>query len=177
MLFSRLQPVIYTHEKTNLVNDLIQNLTIALKDIINIKNHLSYIVMGAFYWWSVQIMVDLALTFVITGYLLVVNDTKQPLHIAVKTLCFGRKEENVLLNDALNTFYLLQWRRTYGTGTPQWVREETRCRHLGYSFRLTTRVLLYAPSYRQDSTYHGLCYTSRGSLVGTRNILSVGWCI
>ena len=41
------------------------------------------------------------------------------------------------------------------------VRKETRCRHIGYSFRLTARVLLYAPSHRQDSTYHGLCYTSR----------------
>ena len=49
------------------------------------------------------------------------------------------------------------------------VRKETRCRHIGYSYRLTARVLLYAPSHRQDSTYHGLCYTSRGSLTGTRN--------
>ena len=40
------------------------------------------------------------------------------------------------------------------------MREETRCRHMGYSFRLTARVLLYAPSHRQDNTYHGLCYTS-----------------
>ena len=48
------------------------------------------------------------------------------------------------------------------------VRKETRC-HIGYSFRLTARVLLYAPSHRQDSTYHGLCYTSRGALAGTRN--------
>ena len=44
-----------------------------------------------------------------------------------------------------------------------------RCRHMGYTFRLTTRVLLYAPSHKQDSTYHGLCYTSRESLAGTRN--------
>ena len=44
------------------------------------------------------------------------------------------------------------------------VRKETRCRHIGYSFRLTARVLLYAPSHRQDSTYHGLCYTSRSAL-------------
>ena len=44
------------------------------------------------------------------------------------------------------------------------VRKETRCRHIGYSFRLTARVLLYAPSHRQDNTYHGLCYTSRGAL-------------
>ena len=49
------------------------------------------------------------------------------------------------------------------------VRKETRCRHIGYSFRLTARVLLYAPSHRQDNTYHGLCYTSRGALAGTRN--------
>ena len=49
------------------------------------------------------------------------------------------------------------------------VRKETRCRHIGYSFRLTARVLLYAPSHIQDSTYHGLCYTSRGALAGTRN--------
>ena len=49
------------------------------------------------------------------------------------------------------------------------VRKETRCRHIGYSLRLTARVLLYAPSHRKDSTYHGLCYTSRGALAGTRN--------
>ena len=40
---------------------------------------------------------------------------------------------------------------------------------MGYSFRLTTRVLLYAPSHRQDSAHHGLCYTSRGAMAGTRN--------
>ena len=48
------------------------------------------------------------------------------------------------------------------------VRKETRCRHIGYSYRLTARVLIYAPSHRQDNTYHGLCYTSRGALAGTR---------
>ena len=48
-------------------------------------------------------------------------------------------------------------------------RKETCCRHIGYSYRLTARVLLYAPSHRQDNTYHGLCYTSRGALAGTRN--------
>ena len=37
-------------------------------------------------------------------------------------------------------------------------REETCC-HMGYSFWLTARV----------STYHSLCYTRRGALVGTRN--------
>ena len=36
------------------------------------------------------------------------------------------------------------------------VRKETRCRHIGYSYRLAARVLLYAPSHRQDNTYHRL---------------------
>ena len=40
------------------------------------------------------------------------------------------------------------------------VRKDTRCRHIDYSYGLTAGVLLYAPSHRQDSTYHGLCYTS-----------------
>ena len=34
--------------------------------------------------------------------------------------------------------------------------------HMGYSFRLAARFFLYSPS-------HGLCYTSRGALAGTRN--------
>ena len=61
------------------------------------------------------------------------------------------------------------------------VRKETRCCHMGYSFRLTARVLLYAPSHRQDSTYHGLCYTSREALarlLGVRNLWPnhTSWC-
>ena len=49
------------------------------------------------------------------------------------------------------------------------VRKETRCCQIGYSYQLTARVLLYAPSHRQDNTYHSLCYTSRGALAETRN--------
>ena len=40
---------------------------------------------------------------------------------------------------------------------------------MGYSFLLAARVLLYAPSHRQDSTYHILCYSSRGALAGKKN--------
>ena len=47
----------------------------------------------------------------------------------------GRKEGNVLFNDALKTFYFMViWRRTCGNG-PLRYGEETRCRHMGYSFR------------------------------------------
>ena len=56
------------------------------------------------------------------------------------------------------------------------VRKETRCRHIGYSFRLAARVLLYAPSHRQDSTYHGLCYTSRGALGQSSSICQKQTC-
>ena len=38
-------------------------------------------------------------------------------------------------------------------GVVQIASEETRCRHMGYSFRLAARVLLYASSHRQDNTY------------------------
>ena len=48
-------------------------------------------------------------------------------------------------------------------------KRETRCRHMGYSFRLAARVILYTPSHRQDNTYHGLCYTSCGALAVPRN--------
>ena len=37
---------------------------------------------------------------------------------------------------------------------------------MGYSFPLIARELLQALSHRQDNTYHGLCYTSCGALVG-----------
>ena len=36
-------------------------------------------------------------------------------------------------------------------------------------FPINSKVFLYAPSHRQDSTYHGLCYASRGALAVTRN--------
>ena len=80
-----------------------------------------------------------------------------------------QKEGNVLFNDTLNIFFYGYMASDIWLWTILIVRKETRCRHIGYSLRLTARVLLYAPSQRQDSTYHGLCYTSRGALAGTRN--------
>ena len=50
----------------------------------------------------------------------------------------------------------------------------------GLLFPINSNFFLYAPSHRQDSTYHGLCYTSRGALAGTRNKIVIGlvikWC-
>ena len=80
----------------------------------------------------------------------------------------GRKEMFYLTTYSIHFIYGYMasdiWLRTILI-----VRKETRCRHIGYSFRLAARVLLYAPSHRQNSTYHGLCYTSHGALAGTRN--------
>ena len=49
--------------------------------------------------------------------------------------------------------------------TTQVATEVTRCRRMGYSFRLAARVLLHAPSHRQASTY---------GQVGVLNIQWVG---
>ena len=55
---------------------------------------------------------------------------------------------DVLFKDVLNTFYFL---RLYGyrhmVKDHSGVREETRCHHTGYCFRLAARVLLYASSH------------------------------
>ena len=42
---------------------------------------------------------------------------------------------------------------------------------MDYSFRLAARVLLYSSTLRQDNIYHGLCYTSRAALAGTRKTI------
>ena len=82
-----------------------------------------------------------------------------------------RKEGNVLFNDALNTFYL----RLYGVR--HMVKDHSDSEKGNpllphrLLFSINSKGLLYAPSHRQDSTYHSLCYTSRGALAGTRNSL------
>ena len=71
---------------------------------------------------------------------------------------YGRKEGNVLFNDALNTFYL----RLYGVG--HMVKDHSDSER-GNPLPPLSQC---TPFHRQDSTYHGLCYTSRGELAGTR---------
>ena len=39
----------------------------------------------------------------------------------------------------------------------------------GLLFPIRRKSSFYALSHRQDTTYFGLCYTSRGALAGTRN--------
>ena len=70
----------------------------------------------------------------------------------------------------LDSFYL----RLYGVGHMVEDHSDSERRnplplYMGYSFRLAASVILYAPSHGLDSTYHGLCYTSRWAMYGTRN--------
>ena len=39
----------------------------------------------------------------------------------------------------------------------------------GLLFSISSKVFLYTPSHREDSTYHSLRYTSCGVLTGTKN--------
>ena len=78
------------------------------------------------------------------------------------------KEGNVLLNNAHNTFYLPLY------GVKHMVKDHSDSERkptaaTRATLCLASRVLLYAPYHRQNSTYHSLCYTSRGALAGTRN--------
>ena len=75
-------------------------------------------------------------------------------------------ERNVLFNDAPNTFYL----RLYGVG--HMVKDHSDSERgnplppHGQHFLINSKAS-FTPSHRQDSTYHSLCYTSRGALAGT----------
>ena len=74
-----------------------------------------------------------------------------------------------VFNDALDTFYL----QLYGVRHMVKDHSESERRNplppRRLLFPIKARDLSYAQSHRQDSTYHGLCYTSRGAMAGTRN--------
>ena len=95
----------------------------------------------------------------LTAQRVLVQAVRATLHVTLKQH-EGRKEMFYLTTQSTHFIYGYM-------ASDIWLR--TRCRHIGYSYRLTARVLLYAPSHRQDGTYHGLCYTSRGALAGMRN--------
>ena len=87
-------------------------------------------------------------------------------HSSSYCLPLVRKEGNVLFKDALNTFYL----QLYDVGhMVKDCSDSKRGNPLtplhGVLFPISTaRSLLYAPPHKQDSTYHGLCYTSHSAL-------------
>ena len=81
-----------------------------------------------------------------------------------------KKERNVLFNDALNTFYL----RLYGVRHMVKDHSDSEKGNSLPPHRLLLSInskgsFICTIPHRQDNTYHGLCYTSRGALAGTRN--------
>ena len=62
----------------------------------------------------------------------------KPHSLRLTTETTRERERIVLFNDALNTFYL----RLYCVRhmVKDIVRKETRCHHIGYSYRLTARI-------------------------------------
>ena len=78
----------------------------------------------------------------------------------------GRK---FLFNDALNKFYFQLYHVRHMVKDHSDSKRGNPLPPHGLLFPLAARVLLYAPSHRQDITYHSLCYMSHGALAGTRN--------
>ena len=83
-----------------------------------------------------------------------------------------RKKGNVLFNDALKRFYL----RLYCVGHK--IKDHLDSKRGNplpplheLLFPISSKGTFYAPSHRQDSTYHGHCYTRCGAVSGMRNNL------
>ena len=84
----------------------------------------------------------------------------------------GTKEGNVLFNDELNTFDL--W--LYGVRHMVKDHSDNERGNLfpphGLLFPISSKGSFILITYhRQDNTYHSLCYTSRGALTGTKDVL------
>ena len=67
---------------------------------------------------------------------------------------------NVLFNNVLNIIFTVIWRRTYDKGPLSQRGNPLLLLLHGLLFPFSSKFL-YTPSHRQESTYHGLCYTSR----------------
>ena len=93
------------------------------------------------------------------------------------SLSLYKKEGYVLINDALNTFYL----RLYGVGRMvknHWDNERGNplppVRGLHFPISCKGSFIFYnSLSHRQDSTYYNLCYASRGALDGMKNMANL----
>ena len=61
----------------------------------------------------------------------------------------GRKE---MFDLAMHSTHFIYGYMAYGKGTIQTARDETCCRHMGYSFRLAARIISYASDRRTHTT-------------------------
>ena len=79
----------------------------------------------------------------------------------------GRKEGNVLFNDALNTFYLWLYGVTHMVKDHSDSERGNLLPPHGLLFPINSKGSFICTI--PQTGYHGLCYTSRGALAGTRN--------
>ena len=81
-----------------------------------------------------------------------------------------RKEEGtILFNGALNTFYLWLYGIRHMVKDHSDVERGNPLLPHRLLLSINSKGSFYASFHRQDNTYHGLCYPSRGALAGTRN--------
>ena len=101
-----------------------------------------------------QIWIKLFLLFVMKRAV-VLNELSQ-----MKQVCCLKNNlsQMFLFNNALNTFYL----RLYGVRNMVKDHSDTERGNPLLPHRLLFPINSKGSSHRQDSTYHGLCYTSRG---------------
>ena len=78
---------------------------------------------------------------------------------------YSRRKEDVLFNDALNTFYL----QLYGVGHMVKDHSHIERGNLQLPYELLFLISSKDSFYMLDSTYHSLCYISCGALAGTTN--------
>ena len=81
----------------------------------------------------------------------------------------GRNEGNGLFNDALNTFYLRLYGVRYMVKDHSDSDRGNPLPSHGLLFSINSKGSFICTIHRQVSTYHGLYYTSHGSLAGKRN--------
>ena len=80
--------------------------------------------------------------------------------IKLLNLCLMYCIRKDIFNDALSTFSFWLFDIRHGKGPLSKIGNPLLLQ-MGYSFLLTARDCLYAPSHRQDIIYHSLCYTSQ----------------
>ena len=80
-----------------------------------------------------------------------------------RLIYFVWKEGTSLFNDTFDTFYL----GLYGIGHTNEIGNLLLPLH-GVLFSISSKGSFICTLYRQDSTYHSLCYTRHGVLAGTK---------
>ena len=79
---------------------------------------------------------------------------------------------NLFLWNVGDVIYVEQFRVGGVEGLAPWVPLDLHALALAHTCMyvcMCMSIYIYAPSHRQNSTNHGLCYTSCGVLAGTRN--------